>query len=101
MSLLPFLRGSRLRPGERDLVVDLADGAVGAGDDIHEVVLRGVLDDVLAVRGADTCPVLRSPAGLWRCCCRQARHRGWFHHHRQQVGSPHATALTLVGSYAE
>ena len=36
---------------ERDLVVDLARGGRGAGDEIHGVVLRSVLDDVLAVRG--------------------------------------------------
>jgi len=32
--------------------VDLADGGQGAADEIHGVVVRGVLDDVLAVRGA-------------------------------------------------
>ena len=43
---------------ERGLVVDLAGGGRGAADEIHDVVLRGVLDDVLAVRGAGAGPVL-------------------------------------------
>src|SRR5262249_35473075 len=43
---------------ERYLVVDLADIAVGAGDKIHDVVQRGVLDDELAVRGSGARPVL-------------------------------------------
>jgi hypothetical protein len=34
------------------LPVLLADGAVGTTDEIYDVVLRGVLDDILAVRGA-------------------------------------------------
>jgi hypothetical protein len=38
--------------------VDLAGGAVGAGDEIHKVVPRGVLGDVLAVGGAGAGPVL-------------------------------------------
>src|SRR5262249_24640832 len=42
----------------RDLVMDLADVAVGAGDKIHDVFLRGVLADVLAVGGSGAAPVL-------------------------------------------
>jgi hypothetical protein len=40
------------------LVVDLAEVTVRAGDEIHDVVLCGVLYDVLAVRGAGAGPVL-------------------------------------------